>query len=165
MASSSRLEPQEMGKISVKVNIKGKSGHIKKTVQVYTNDPSMPVTVLSLVMQVKDMVHSGKHTAQEIFSGQCRGCHVDKGKNKKVFELFHADCMMCHDVTKSASSLSQMSKRPKDYLKKAITSGVEGSSMPGWAVKNSGPLGDEEIDSLVDLIKKYEKTPAASGLR
>jgi hypothetical protein len=39
-----------------------------------------------------------------------------------------------------------------------ITNGVEGSSMPGWATKNSGPLGDEEIDSLVDMIKKYEKT-------
>ncbi|MFZ2196974.1 MAG: hypothetical protein WAV13_04510 [Thermodesulfovibrionales bacterium] len=35
--------------------------------------------------------------------------------------------------------------------------------MPGWAVKNSGPLGDEEIDSLVDLIKKYEKTLAPLG--
>ena len=164
MASSSRLEPQEKGKISVKVNVKGKSGNIKKTVQVYTNDPSMPVTALSLVMRVKDPTHSGKHTAQEIFSGQCRGCHVDKGKNKKGFELFHADCVMCHDVTKSASPLSEMSKRPEQYLRNAVRNGVHGSSMAGWATKNNGSLGDEEIDSIVDLIKKYEKIPAPPGV-
>ena len=102
MASSSRLEPQEKGKISVKVNIKGKSGNIRKTIQVYTNDPAKPVTVLSLIMQVKDTIHSRKHKAQEIFSGQCRGCHVDKGNNKMGYELFLADCVMCHDFSKSA---------------------------------------------------------------
>jgi mono/diheme cytochrome c family protein len=154
MASSSRLEPQEKGKISGNVNIKGKSGNIQKTIQVYTNDPAKPVTVLYLILQVKDMNHSSKHPAQEIFSGQCRACHVDKGKNKKGPELFRADCSMCHDTGKSVSTMSQMSKRPKDYLTNVIRNGVNGSSMPGWATKNSGPFGDEEIDSLVDLIKK-----------
>ena len=153
MASSRRLEPKGKGQISVKVDIKGKSGNIQKTVQVYANDPATPVTVLSLIMQVKDTVHSGKHKAQEIFSGQCRVCHVDKGKNKKGFELFQADCIMCHDFSRSAAPLSGMSKRPRQYLSKAVRNGVNGSSMAGWSRKNSGPLGDEEIDSLVDLIK------------
>ena len=57
MASSSRLVPQEKGKINVQVNIKGKSGNIQKTIQVYTNDPAKPVTVLSLIMQIKETVH------------------------------------------------------------------------------------------------------------
>lgn len=57
MASSSRLEPQGKGKISVKVDIKGKSGNVQKTVQVYTNDPAAPVTVLSIIMQIKDAIH------------------------------------------------------------------------------------------------------------
>jgi len=57
MASSSRLEPQEKGKIIVNVDTKGKSGNIHKTVQVYTNDPAIPVTVLSLIMQIKEIVH------------------------------------------------------------------------------------------------------------
>jgi len=56
MASSSRLEPQGKGKISVNVDVKGKSGNIQKTVQVYTNDPAAPVTTLSLIMQVKDTI-------------------------------------------------------------------------------------------------------------
>jgi len=159
MASSSRLEPQGKGKISVNVDIKGKSGNIQKTVQVYTNDPATPVTVLSLIMHVKDRLHSNRHSANEIFSAQCRGCHVEKGNNKKSAELFRADCSMCHETGKSASTLSQMSKRPKDYLTNVIRNGINGSSMAGWATKNSGPLGDEEIDSLVDLIKKGVKTP------
>ena len=57
MASSSRLEPQEKGKIRVNVDTKGKSGNIHKTVQVHTNDPATPVTVLSLIMQIKETVH------------------------------------------------------------------------------------------------------------
>ena len=159
MASSSRLEPQGKGKISVSVDIHGKSGKIRKTVQVYSNDPAAPVTVLSLMMQVKDMNHSGKHTPQEIFSGQCRVCHVDKGRNKKGFELFAADCVMCHDFSKSASPLSEMSKKPKQYLINAVKNGVNGSSMAAWATKNNGPLRDDEIGSLVELITKGVKTP------
>ena len=54
MASSSRLEPQEKGKVSVHVDIKGKIGKIQKTVQVHTNAPANPVINLSVVMQVKD---------------------------------------------------------------------------------------------------------------
>jgi len=54
MASSSRLEPQEKGKISMRVDIKGKTGNILKTIQVHTNDPANPVTNLSVKMQVKD---------------------------------------------------------------------------------------------------------------
>src|SRR5512135_1898750 len=100
MASSSRLEPQGRGKINVKVDIKGKSGRIKKTVQVNSNDPAKPVTVLSVLMQVKDTIHSNKHKAQDIFSGKCMICHVDRGKNKKGYELFLADCIMCHASNK-----------------------------------------------------------------
>ena len=137
MASSSHLEPKGKGKINVKVDIKDKSGNIQKTVQIYTNDPAKPVTVLYLIMQVKDTIHSSKHKAQDIFSGQCRGCHVDKGKNKKGFELFQADCIMCHDFNRSASPLSEMGKRPKQYLSNAVRIGVNGSSMAGWALKNS----------------------------
>jgi hypothetical protein len=56
MASSSRLEPQEKGKISVHVDIKGKIGKIQKTVQVHTNAPANPVINLSVVMEVKDRI-------------------------------------------------------------------------------------------------------------
>jgi cytochrome c5 len=135
MASSSHLGPREKGKISVKVDVKGKTGNIQKTIQVHTNDPANPVTNLFVIMQVKDSLHLSKHSAKEIFSGQCRACHVEKGSGKKSAELFRADCSMCHAAGKSASSISQMGRRPKGYLKNVITNGVESSSMPGWALK------------------------------
>ena len=154
MASSSRLGPQEKGKISVDINVKGKHGNIQKSIRVKTNDPANPVTTLSLTMQVRDSMHLSKFGAKEIFGPQCRGCHVERGKTKKGLELFRADCIMCHDSGKSASSILVMRKRPKEYLINAIRNGVEGSSMPGWSVKNSGPLGEEEISSLAELISK-----------
>ena len=52
MASSGRLEPGEEGKIGVRVDIKGKTGTLKKTVQVYTNDPQNPVIVLNVSLVV-----------------------------------------------------------------------------------------------------------------
>jgi len=154
MASSSRLEPQEKGKISVDINVKGKYGNIQKTIQVKTNDPANPVTVLTLAMQVRDKIHLSKFKAKEIFTGQCRKCHVERGNIKRGLELFLIDCIICHDSGKSASSMSEMSKRSREYLINAISNGVKGSSMPGWSIKKSGPLGEEEIGSLVDVILK-----------
>ena len=54
MASSGRLKPREKGKISVSVDIRGRSGNLTKTVQVHTNDPKKAVTVLSVTMFVKN---------------------------------------------------------------------------------------------------------------
>lgn len=136
------------------VNVKGKYGSIQKTIQVKTNDPANPVTVLTLTMQISDKIHLNKFKAKEIFTGQCRGCHIEKGNKTKGLELFLADCIMCHDSGKSGSSIFDMSKRSREYLTNTISNGVEGSSMPGWAMKNNGPLREEEIGSLVELILK-----------
>lgn len=53
MASSSRLKPGEEGKIVAKVDIKGKSGFISKTVKVFTNDPQKPEVILVLKALIK----------------------------------------------------------------------------------------------------------------
>ena len=152
VASSSRLGPGERGKINVSVDIRGKTGHISKTVQVYTNDPANPVTKLTVTMYIKDRVHLNQYKAMEIFSEKCRGCHIDEGKGKKGWDLFKADCFMCHNAGKN-TSLTGMSKKPKDYLLRVIRQGLDNTVMPGWAAKANGPLDDAEINSLIDLIK------------
>jgi hypothetical protein len=53
MASSSRLEPGEKGKISVSVNVAGRIGPMSKTVQVSSNDPKKPLAILTVRMNVK----------------------------------------------------------------------------------------------------------------
>jgi len=48
MASSSHLKPKEKGKIITKVDIKGRTGSLSKSIQVFSNDPKRPVVNLSL---------------------------------------------------------------------------------------------------------------------
>ena len=152
VASSSRLKPGERGKINVSVDIRGRTGYISKTIQVYANDPINPVTKLAIRMHIKDRVHLNQYKAMEIFSEKCRNCHIDQGKGKMGWDLFKADCFMCHNAGKNAS-LTEMSKKPKEYLLRVIREGLENTVMPGWSTKADGPLNDAEIKSLVDLIK------------
>jgi cytochrome c553 len=151
VASSNQLKPGEKGNIRVIIDLRGKKGIFLKTIEVHTNDPITPLTTLSVKMTVKDQIHMSQYTATEIFAGECRGCHVDQGKGKKGWDLFKADCFMCHNAGKK-TSLSTMSKRPAKELLKAIRDGIANTLMPGFDLKNGGPLDDAEIKSLMDLI-------------
>jgi len=154
MASSSRLKPGEKGKIHVVVDPAGKRGIISKTIKVFSNDPKQPVVTLSVTMEIKDAVHMNKFSAAKIFEEACRSCHVEQGRGKTGFDLFRADCFMCHNAGKNAPTITAMSKRPANYIRKKIRDGVEETSMPGWASDNGGPLTDDEIESLVRTISK-----------
>jgi len=153
MASSGRLKPGEKGKIRVDVNIRGKFGQIMKTIQVVTNDPERRQTTLSVKMLVKDLIHMKKYKAAEIFSSACRGCHVDRGRGRKGFDLFINDCMMCHITAKSASPLAALRAKNKEDVERAIRGGVGKTSMPGWDARHGGPLSEDEIRGLIDYIK------------
>lgn len=153
MASSSRLKPGERGKIKISVDIRGKLGTIYKTVQVQTNDPGTPQATLGVRMVIKDRTHMKTYSASEIFSGTCRSCHVLQGKGKQGFDLFVADCVMCHASDKIASSLRDMQQKSGESIERAIREGVARTSMPGWDLRHGGPLREEEIGSLVDYLR------------
>ncbi len=103
-------------------------------------------------MLVKDAVHMKRYAAREIFSAQCRGCHLDRGIGKKGGELFNYDCAMCHGRERGVPSLPEMRRKKKDHLADALRHGVKNTSMPGWDVKDGGTLGESEIRSLVDFL-------------
>jgi mono/diheme cytochrome c family protein len=153
MASSGHLQPGEKGKINVSVDIRGRLGIIIKTITVFTNDPVTPVATLSVRMNIKDRAHLDRYAAGEIFGKKCKGCHVDHGKGKTGWDLFRADCFICHNAGNSIS-LSEMSKKPREYLRKAIREGVDNTVMPGWDVKNGGPFDDADVESLLELITR-----------
>jgi hypothetical protein len=153
VASANEFKPGEKGSIRVVVDMRGKKGFFVKTVDVYTNDPITPVTTLSLKLAVKDQIHIGQYKAAEIFTEKCRECHVDQGKGKKGWDLFKADCFMCHNAGKN-TSLSSMSRKPRTEMLRAIREGVDNTLMPGFDLKNGGPLNEAEIESLIDLIKR-----------
>ena len=152
VASSSHLKPGESAMINVSVDIRGRKGNISKTIEVYSNDPNNPVMKLALRMYIKDRVHLDQHKAMDIFSEKCRDCHIDRGRGKMGWDLFRADCFMCHNAGKN-TSLSTMSKKPRAEMLKAIREGIDNTLMPGFDLKNGGPLNDAEIKSLIDLIK------------
>ena len=152
VASLKELKPGEKGSISVVIDMRGKKGFFSKTIDVYTNDPITPVTTLSVKIHVKNQIHLGQYAAVEIFTEKCSGCHVDLGKGKSGWDLFKADCFMCHNAGKN-TSLSTMSKKPRVELLKSISEGVDNTLMPGFDLRNGGPLNDTEIKSLLDLIK------------
>jgi hypothetical protein len=53
MASSSHLKPGEKGKITARIDIRGRKGVVSKSVQVFSNDPKKPVVNLSLKSTIK----------------------------------------------------------------------------------------------------------------
>ncbi len=53
MASSSRIRPGETGKITAKIDIKGRVGSISKSVQVFSNDPKKSVVTLFINAIIK----------------------------------------------------------------------------------------------------------------
>jgi cytochrome c553 len=151
VASPSRLKPGKKGSIRVVVDLRGKQGIYSKTMEVYTNDPVTPVTTLSVKIHVKDRIHMGEYKATEIFAGNCKACHVDQGTGKTGWELFKADCFMCHNAGRE-TNLTTMSKRPAEEVLKSIREGVPNTLMAGFDSKNGGPLDDAQIKSLIDLI-------------
>jgi hypothetical protein len=150
-ASAGRLKKGEKGSITVVVDMRGKKGIFSKTVDVYTNDPITPVTTLSVKIAAKDRIHMAQYNATDIFQEECKTCHVERGRGKKGWDLFKADCFMCHNAGKN-TSLSTMSKKPIKEMLKAIREGVANTLMPGFDLNNGGPLDESDINSLIELI-------------
>ena len=53
LASSSQIKPGDKGKITAKVDIKGRSNELSKSIQVFSNDPKKPVVTLFLKAIIK----------------------------------------------------------------------------------------------------------------
>ena len=53
MASSSQIKPGDKGKITAKVDIRGRSNVLSKSIQVSSNDPKKPVVTLFLKATIK----------------------------------------------------------------------------------------------------------------
>jgi Protein of unknown function (DUF1573) len=48
MASSSHINPGDTGKITAKIDTKGRIGPVSKSIQVFSNDPKRSVVTLTL---------------------------------------------------------------------------------------------------------------------
>ena len=75
-------------------------------------------------------------------------------------ELFAAACGICHDVPNRATMVSDLRAtvpnvvKNADYWRAWITNGKPATLMPAFSNKAGGPLNDQQIDSLVQLLEK-----------
>jgi hypothetical protein len=53
MASSDHIKPGEKGKITAKMDTRGKMGSLAKSIRIFSNDPRNPTIVLSLKAKIK----------------------------------------------------------------------------------------------------------------
>src|SRR6476469_3069060 len=97
-----------------------------------------------------------------VFQGDCAKCHVDKGKGELGARLFEADCAICHGLKADGkpgpelASDAMMKHTPKQW-KQIIENGLPNSAMPAFHTKNKGPLGEEEIASLIEYMGAFKK--------
>ena len=166
--SSKSIEPGKNASLTVKIEPDAKEGPIEKTITIATNDPNRPLAVLKVRAEIQRDLHQMSSLAKEksIFSQECRSCHVDKGAGKKGNELYQADCAMCHGSLEERDHVRALNgprlAEDFDELRAMIARGNRRGTMPGFAKAADGPLTEAEIDSLVDLFKRWKKTETNS---
>jgi cytochrome c553 len=157
------LKPQDNGKISVTVDLKGKPvGTMFKTITVFfTNQMSKPLTVKVTIPDSPENTRLRNQQMatmdrEKVFRDDCAHCHAEPTHGKTGKELFAAACGICHDAEHRATMVPDLHalnhSTDRIYWKQWIATGKVGSAMPGFSVEQGGPLSNEQIDSLVDYL-------------
>jgi mono/diheme cytochrome c family protein len=155
---------QKTLKVKFDANNKGE-GPIIKSVSISSNSKEkgeMAIRIQGTIVKSKTAHKAMAMHLDGIFAGDCAKCHVDKGKGELGARLYDADCGVCHGAKADGkpgaelASDAMMKHSPKD-LKKIITQGMEGTNMPAFHSKYKGPLGDEEIASIVEYMTAFKK--------
>ncbi len=165
MEGSQSIPPGGSSRLHVKFDANNKGeGPIIKTVTISSNsamEPEKIVRIQGTIVKSK-VAHKMTMHMDGIFTGDCAKCHVDKGKGELGARLFEADCALCHGLKADGkpgpelASEAMLKHTPKQW-KSIIADGVTGKNMPAFHTKNKGPLGDEEIASLLEYMTAFKK--------
>jgi len=157
------LAPHDGGQIHVTVNLAGKSGTIYKTITVLsTNAPKVLTVKVNLpenpVMVRARNAQMAAADRQAVFKNDCAKCHAEPAKDKTGKDLYVAVCAICHEEQSRNPVVPDLHRlnKPTDYAywKEWITNGKANSMMPAFAKQQGGPLTDEQIDSLAQVLVK-----------
>jgi mono/diheme cytochrome c family protein len=140
------------------------TGEIEKSIFIASNDPARPLTSVKVHADVQQDVHeaAGLNVQMSVFSAQCQSCHTAAAAGKTGQELYDAVCAVCHgslggnDRRKSLNAASWAQDLKE--LRKVIASGPDLHLTHGFSAADGGPLSERQIDSLVDLFKKWQTT-------
>ncbi len=164
------IEAGNTGKLKIAFDPAGQHGSVTKTLSVVTNDPERQrvlLTVKAKVLPVDTPTVEGDHppiTGQSLLMGDCATCHAAPAEGKSGEELYTAICAMCHGVDGtgiSAPSLrhpSYLESRSDQELNEGIAFGTTNPRMPGFGQLMGGPLTEDQIDTLVKLLRKWGPT-------
>jgi cytochrome c553 len=151
-------------KVKFDSNNKGE-GPIVKLITITSNSHDQAEKVIRITGRIVKSKTAHKMQAMHldgIFAGDCAKCHVDKGKGELGARLYDQDCAICHGLKSDGKpgpelSSDAMMKHTSKEWQKIIANGTPHTDMPGFALKNKGPLGDEEIASLVEYMDAFKK--------
>ncbi len=164
------LSPGESTILKVLIDTSMKQNKVIKTLDVFSNDPARSKVVLSFSMDVenrhKNLSEGGK--SKILSDEKCMTCHVYNGVGTFGKDLYEADCAMCHgEKGEGATGPNLLMGGYKVLLlaerrRKIIACGSnQSNAMPGFEYTCGGPLSSEQIDSLIEYLKKLseEKNP------
>ncbi len=155
------LMPGESMEVNFTVDTTGKMGEIRKSIEVTTDAPIEPQKEILIYLDVKLQEHQ-QMDRSAIFKGDCAACHAEPALYRVDQELFESVCYMCHGHyglgghAQRINDFFYLTQKSDDFFRKAIREGIEGSSMPAFAKEFGGPLDEEQIESLVKLIRWWE---------
>lgn len=164
------VPPGASGKIHVEFDPAGLQGEIKRTLAVNSNDPTqgmVRLTVRASVTRVDLPETSDGHPAiggQSLLMGDCGTCHAAPASGKSGEGLYLAVCAMCHGElatggrAPSLRSPSYLDTRSDRELAEAIAYGTANPSMPGYSSMMGGPLSEDQVESLVRLLRAWGST-------
>jgi cytochrome c5 len=165
MMDQSRIAPHSKSRLHVTFDANNKpEGPIVKSVTITSNSKEKSDAMVRIQGRVvkSKLAHKTQMHLDGMFQGDCAKCHVDKGKGELGARLYEADCALCHGTKadgKPGPELAdaKMMKHTPKQLKTIIENGVANTAMPGFHTRNKGPLGDEEIASLVEYMGAFKK--------
>lgn len=148
--------------LEVSIDTSGKRGAIEKGITIITNEAEQSEKQITAFVKVSVQAHPDFDVNKSVFSEKCANCHVGNAAQYKGFALYMEICSMCHGQEGEGGSGSRLndpdylSSVDNEYLRRWIAEGELGTSMPAYSEKKNGPLTDEQIDSLVEVIRNWE---------
>jgi len=153
------IKPGEEVTVHVSIDTAGKVGQIRKSISIKSNDPASQDAKVGAYITVNIADHQVSSDAGAIFRGKCAECHFAPAGDLKGEPLFEAVCAMCHGHYGLGASamrindLKYLESYHKGATRKIIAGGGDKTSMPGFSKSKGGPLSDEQIDSIMELIE------------
>ena len=157
-----RLAPGGTGQMEISVDLRGKRGLLSKIVSVdSTAGLSLPTVNVNIPEpDPRELNRMLAHAdRQSVFRNECANCHAHPAAGKKGEALYTVACGVCHESDHRASMVPDLKalKKPTDkgYWDTWVRNGRYGTLMPAFAKTEGGPLGEEQIASLVTFLTDH----------